>query len=448
MAAKQRLQLRTGFLLLLLSPALLLTAAAAPLKIPNTELEPAEFGKLDQWAGDDHAAAFATFRKSCDALLRRKGKIAPFAEDLRGACKAAKDIKLPADKAAARKFFEDNFRPVRISRLGERDGFLTGYYEPIVEGSRTRHGEYVYPIYRTPPDLRARVKQSIRALRHRIGRRVAGYFDRGAIEAGALEGKDLEICWLKDPIEAFFIHIQGSARVRLEDGKMLRLNFDAHNGYPYVSVGKILIDRGIIPREMMSMDAIRTFFAEDHEQAVEIMNQNRSYVFFREISELPGNMEPPGAQGVNLTAMRSIAVDKNLHIYGTPFWIEASLPLERDNSGTKFRRLMIAQDTGGAIVGPARADLYFGAGREAGTVAGRIKNPGLFYMLVPKSADPSKRIDPVPLPEPRPVIAKTSTPKDKDAKPKDAKKDTKKDTNSTHEKPATEKPKSGKADKS
>jgi membrane-bound lytic murein transglycosylase A len=276
MAAKQRLQLRTGFLLLLLSPALLLTAAAAPLKIPNTELEPAEFGKLDQWAGDDHAAAFATFRKSCDALLRRKGKIAPFAEDLRGACKAAKDIKLPADKAAARKFFEDNFRPVRISRLGERDGFLTGYYEPIVEGSRTRHGEYVYPIYRTPPDLRARVKQSIRALRHRIGRRVAGYFDRGAIEAGALEGKDLEICWLKDPIEAFFIHIQGSARVRLEDGKMLRLNFDAHNGYPYVSVGKILIDRGIIPREMMSMDAIRTFFAEDHEQAVEIMNQNRS----------------------------------------------------------------------------------------------------------------------------------------------------------------------------
>jgi membrane-bound lytic murein transglycosylase A len=400
MAAKLRLQLLTSFLLLLLPPA-----AAAPLKIPNTELEPAQFSKLDRWAADDHAAAFATFRKSCDALLRRKGKIAPFAEDLRGACTIAKDIKLPADKETARKFFEENFRPVRISKLGERDGFLTGYYEPIVEGSRTKHGEYVYPIYRTPADLRTRVRQSIRAVRHRIGRKIAGYFDRGAIEAGALEGRDLEICWLKDPIEAFFIHIQGSARVRLEDGKMLRLNFDAHNGYPYVSVGKILIDRGIIPREMMSMDAIRTFFAEDREQAVEIMNQNRSYVFFREISELPGDMEPPGAQGVNLTAMRSIAVDKNLHIYGTPFWIEASLPLERDNSDTRFRRLMIAQDTGGAIVGPARADLYFGAGREAGTVAGRIKNPGLFYMLVPNSADPSKRIDPVPLPEPRPAIA-------------------------------------------
>lgn len=428
MPAKLRLQLLTGVLLFLLSPA-----AAKPLAIPNTELEPAGFGKLDRWPADDHAAAFVTFRKSCDALLRRKGKIAPFAEDLRGTCELAKKIALPADKDTARKFFEDNFRPVRISKLGERDGFLTGYYEPIVDGSRTKQGEYIYPIYRTPDDLRTRVKQSIRAMRHRIGRKLAGYFDRGAIEAGALEGRDLEICWLKDPIEAFFIHIQGSARIRLEDGKMLRVNFDAHNGYPYVSVGKILIDRGIIPREMMSMDAIRTFFAEDHEQAVEIMNQNRSYVFFREISSLPGDMEPPGAQGVNLTAMRSIAVDKNLHIYGTPFWIEASLPLERDDSDTKFRRLMIAQDTGGAIVGPARADLYFGAGREAGTVAGRIKNPGLFYILVPKSADPSKRIDPIPLPQPRPAIAETApAPKAKG------------ETKTKEQKPKSEKAKAGK----
>ncbi len=142
---------------------------------------------------------------------------------------------------------------MRISKLGEHDGFLTGYYEPIVDGSRTKQGEYIYPIYKTPGDLWSRVKQAIRAKRHRIGKVVAGYFDRGAIEAGVLQGKGLEICWLKDPIEAFFIHIQGSARVKLEDGTMLRLNFDSHNGYPYVSIGKILIDRGIIPREMMSM---------------------------------------------------------------------------------------------------------------------------------------------------------------------------------------------------
>jgi len=135
---------------------------------------------------------------------------------------------------------------------------------------------------------------------------------------------------------------------------------------------------------------------------------------------LPGDIEPPGAQGVNLTALRSIAVDKNLHVYGTPFWIEAELPIESDKSETKFRRLMIAQDTGGAIVGPARADLYFGAGLKAGTQAGRIKNPGLFYMLVPNSADPSKRIDPVPLPEPRPKEAQAPTESPKAEPKKDA----------------------------
>ena len=400
--------------------SLSLPARATPLQIPGTELEPSSFSKLDRWQTDDHAASFATFRKSCSALLKRRGKICPFAEDLQVACRAAVEIPLPADKETARKFFEENFLPVRISKLGERDGFLTGYYEPIVEGSRTRHGEYIHPIYRTPPDLKTRVKQGVRSLRHRIGRTIAGYFDRGAIEAGALEGRGLEICWLKDPVESFFIHVQGSARVRLEDGKQLRLNFNAHNGYPYVSIGKVMIDRGIATRDQMSMDLIRTYFAEDPEEAREIMNQNRSYVFFREISELPGDIEPPGAQGVNLTALRSIAVDKNLHVYGTPFWIEAELPIESDKSETKFRRLMIAQDTGGAIVGPARADLYFGAGLKAGTQAGRIKNPGLFYMLVPNSADPSKRIDPVPLPEPRPKEAQAPTESPKAEPKKDA----------------------------
>jgi membrane-bound lytic murein transglycosylase A len=401
-----------------LSLSVSLPAAAEPFKMAGTELEPVSFSKLDRWNADDHAAAFTVFRKSCDAILKRRGKIRPFAEDLQGVCRVAAAIPLPAGKETARKFFEENFRPVRISKLGEQEGFLTGYYEPIVEGSRTRHGEFIYPIYKTPSDLFSRVKQSVRSLRHRIGRKIAGYFDRGAIDDGALEGRGLEICWLKDPIESFFIHVQGSARVQLEDGKQLRLNFDAHNGYPYVSIGKIMIDRGIATRDQMSMDLIRTYFAESPEDAREIMHQNRSYVFFREISELPGHIEPPGAQGVNLTVLRSIAVDKNLHVYGTPFWIEAELPIESDRSETKFRRLMIAQDTGGAIVGPARADLYFGAGLKAGSQAGRIRNAGLFYILVPKSADPSKRIDPVPLPQPRPEIAKVAPKEDSKDEPK------------------------------
>jgi membrane-bound lytic murein transglycosylase A len=413
MPGKLRMKIFPGFgfslaIFLMLQPGSL--AVATPLQMPGTELEPSEFSNLDNWAADDHAASFQTFRKSCTAVLKRRGKMVPFAQDLQAVCKRAAEVTLPADNETARKFFEENFRPVRISRLGEHDGFLTGYYEPIVDGRRTKQGEYIYPLYLTPSELGSRVKQSVRSMRHRIGRRVAGYFDRAAIEGGALAGRGLEICWLKDPIEAFFIHVQGSARIQLEDGKQIRLNYDAHNGYPYVSIGKVMIERGIASREQMSMDVIRTYFAEEPDEAREIMNKNRSFVFYREI-DIAGHLEPPGAQGVNLTKLRSIAVDKNLHIYGTPFWIEAELPLDSEKSETKFRRLMIAQDTGGAIVGPARADLYFGAGREAGTVAGRIKNPGLFYMLVPKDADPSKRIDPVPLPMPRPTAEIKAAPK-------------------------------------
>jgi membrane-bound lytic murein transglycosylase A len=387
---------------LTLNLIVLAAADAKPLRIGNTELEPVEFSSLDHWAADDLAASFATFRKSCNAIVKRRPPFRPFEEDLRGVCERAVKVSQPTDQAVARAFFEENFRPVRISRLGEQDGFLTGYYEPEVEGRRTRGNGFEYPMYRRPGDLASKASQTKRAKRHRVGRRVVGYFDRAAIDDGALAGRNLEICWLKDPIDSFFIHIQGSARIRLEDGKLLRLNFDAHNGYPYISVGKILIDRGTISREEMSMDAIRTYFSEMPEEGREIMRINKSYVFFREISELPADIEPPGAQGVNLTRERSVAVDKNLHIYGTPFWIEADLPLESEKSSNKFHRLMIGQDTGGAILGPARADIYFGAGLKAGTVAGRIKHPGRFYILVPRSADPSKLIDPAPLPKPRP----------------------------------------------
>lgn len=399
---------RVTWIAALLCFAAVTTAArAAPFHMAGTELEPTEFSKLDRWAADDHAASFAAFLKSCKAVVRRRPPFRPLEGELRAVCERA--VKMPAtvDRDVARRFFEENFRPVRIAPLGEHDGFLTGYYEPIVDGRRTKQGEYIYPLYRRPADLRAHVKAKQRSKRHRIGRRVAGYYDRAAIDNGALEGRGLEICWLKDPIESFFIHVQGSARIRLEDGKQLRLNYDAHNGYPYVSIGKALIDRGIIPRDLMSMDAIRTYVAEDPEGGREIMQTNKSYVFFRELGELPPGTEPPGAQGVNLTAGRSIAVDKKLHIYGTPFWIEAELPIDSAKSDTHFRRLMIAQDTGGAIVGPARADIYFGAGLHAGTVAGRIKNPGVFYILVPKDADPAKLIDPVPLPLPKPAIKTT-----------------------------------------
>jgi membrane-bound lytic murein transglycosylase A len=323
-------------------------------------------------------------------------------------------MKEPVAREAARLFFEENFRPVRISKVGEREGFITGYYEPEIDGSRSAGGGFTTPIYRKPPELvlrapaTAKLKHPSRAAsskRTAAGTRVAGrvvpYHDRAAIDAGALAGRDLEICWVNDEIDAFFTHIQGSARVRLRDGKLLRINYAAQNGHPYLAVGRVLIDRGIVPADEMSMDKIRTFMAEHPEEGRELMRMNRSYIFFREIDELGTEEEPIGAQGVSLTRDRSIAVDRSIHVYGTPFWIEADLPLNNEGELVPFRRLMLAQDTGGAIVGPARADIYFGAGVEAGTVAGRLRHNGAFYMLVPRSLDPARVAD-VPLPRKRP----------------------------------------------
>jgi membrane-bound lytic murein transglycosylase A len=183
------------------------------------------------------------------------------------------------------------------------------------------------------------------------------------------------------------MQIQGSARIRLEDGSTLRLNYDAHNGQAYTPVGRILIERGIVPREEMSMQRIRDYMAANPEGAKELRRQNKAYVFFREV-QLSDKDEAVGAQGIPLTAGRSIAVDRILHVYGTPFFIEAKLPIESERSQTPFRRLMVSQDTGSAIVGPARADIYFGAGAEAGRVSGRLKHGARFVMLVPKSLDP------------------------------------------------------------
>ncbi|MEZ5889294.1 MAG: MltA domain-containing protein [Xanthobacteraceae bacterium] len=286
---------------------------------------------------------------------------------------------------------------------------MTGYYEPIVEGSRFPTGIFKVPIYRRPPDLVAADAAPGASFPNR-GRvvRITGtgesvpYYDRGEIEDGALDGQHLEICWVRDPAEVLTIQIQGSARVRLEDGTMLRINYDGHNGYPYTAVGRVLIDRNIIPREEMSMARIRDWMAANPQDAQEVRRQNRSYVFFR-IVGLTGDREPVGGQGVPLTPGRSIAVDRALHVYGTPFFIEAELPLEGARSADPFRRTMIAQDTGSASVGPARADLYFGAGDDAGRVAGRIRQPGRFAMLVPREIDPVAAGARMPLPQVRPA---------------------------------------------
>ena len=291
---------------------------------------------------------------------------------------------VPLEEDGARKFFEDNFRPLRISKLGDSDGFLTGYYEPIIEGSRVPTGEFTAPLYRRPPNLaiagRRKLGDDFPSKGVKVGRRVGRrklvpYYDRGQIEDGALDGWHLEICWLRSEVDVLFAQIQGSARIRLEDGTILRVNYDSHNGWPYTAVGRALIERKIFTKDEMSMQRIRDWMTANPDEAKEVRRTNKSYVFFR-ITALGPQDEAVGGQGVPLVPGRSIAIDRALHAYGTPFFIAADLPIANEKNGMKFRRLMVGQDTGSAIVGPARADIYFGAGAEAGSMAGRIKNPG------------------------------------------------------------------------
>src|SRR5215831_13952534 len=384
--------------------------ASGPLRIADAALEPAGWDELDGWRSDDHASAFATFQASCRPIVRSKSSNdeRPVRAALQTVC--ARAVKAgPLGRETARHFFETNFVPIRIRKLGDAAGFLTGYYEPIVDGSRFPTREFTVPLYRRPPDLLAAgatqpggpFPNTGRAFRRNADGDLVPYYDRGEIEDGALDGRHLEICWLRNSTDALFIQIQGSARVKLEDGTMLRLNYDAHNGYPYMPVGRVLIDRNIIPREEMSMHRIREWMQANPDDAKDVRRQNRSVVFFR-IVGLNDDREPLGAQGIRLSAGRSIAVDKALHVYGTPFFIEADLPLNGTRASTPFRRTMIAQDTGSAIVGPARADLYFGAGEEAGQIAGRVRQPGQFALLLPRDLDPVAAGTHMPLPRVRP----------------------------------------------
>jgi membrane-bound lytic murein transglycosylase A len=400
---------------------------ALPLQINGSQYLPLAWADIPGWNDDDQLAAYRTFRASCQPIAAQhdlpsnlKADPKALGVSLRDPCRAARATEI-SDGAKARGFFEEHFTPLKISRLGEGDGFVTGYYEPVLEGSRTPTDVYSVPVYRRPSNLFVRgFRQSSPDLPNKgqvfrkIGRRkLVPYYDRGEIEDGAIAGRGLEICWLKNPTDLLFAQIQGSARIKLQDGSTVRINYDAHNGYPYTAVGRVLIDRGIIPKEEMSMQRIREWMEQNPDGAKDLRRQNRSYIFFREVN-LSDKDEAVGAQGVPLTPGRSIAVDKSLHVYGTPFFIEGQLPIESELSKTPFHRLMIAQDTGSAITGPARADLYFGAGADAGKVSGRLRHSMHFVMLVPKSLDPSERGRKMPVPDPRPSekIAKLFPPAD------------------------------------
>jgi membrane-bound lytic murein transglycosylase A len=377
------------------SLCLIAIAPASAMKFRHAQTTPLEFNALVGWQDDDHAEAYRAFLVSCGAI-RHGTKAMRKARPVYGGLFAVCERALAAgvlDRDKARVFFEDNFRPLRIAPAGQSEGFYTGYYEPVVVGSRQRTEEYNVPLYTAPASI-IKKKQS----------KVFAEFDRSRIEDGALNGKGLEICYVKNPVDAFFAQIQGSTRVRLGDGKLLRLNYIASNGHPYTPVGRFLIDRGIVAKEDMSMQRIRDWMEANPDEGKALRRQNRSFVFFQETS-LGEHDECIGAQGVPLTPLRSVAVDKSLHVYGTPVWIDAELPIRTEKPDTSFRRLMVAQDTGSAIIGPARADIYFGHGDEAAHIAGRIKQFGQFVMLVPRSVkieSQAKPVNDIPLPPSRP----------------------------------------------
>jgi len=379
-------------------------AAAQPMKFRNAQIEALSFDKLDGWKADNQAAAFAAYLKSCGAILNATPamrKARPVYGGLYNACRSATAVAAGGSVGdeTARKFFEDNFKPVRIlpemktyGYYTGADGFYTGYYEPEVTGSRVKTAEYSVPLYGVPAKFAG--KKST----------VFAQYDRTDIEKGALDGKGLEICWVRNPVDAFFAQIQGSTRVKLTDGALMRLNYIASNGKPYTPVGRILIDQGVYTPQEMSMDKIRAYMEANPEEGQALREKNRSYVFFSKTTLEP-HEECLGAQGIQLTPGRSIAVDPSQHIYGTPVWIDAKLPLKGEAPDDSFQRLMIAQDTGSAIRGAARADIYFGHGPDIPSIAGRIKQFGKFVMLVPKDVTVKGDAEVaagVPLPRPRP----------------------------------------------
>jgi membrane-bound lytic murein transglycosylase A len=303
-------------------------------------------------------------------------------------CAAAMALGDSLDRDAARAFFEANYTPHRIKGSPE-PGFVTGYYEPEVRGSRERSGAFMVPVYGRPDDLitlapeteRARFNDRITGMRQTPQGQVP-YYTRQEIHAGALEGRGLELLYLDDPVELFYMQVQGSGLVRFAGGSSVRLTYAGKNGHPYTSIGKLLIARGEITSDAMSMAVVKAWLRADPERARALMEENRSYVFFRELDAKESADGPLGADGVQLTPGRSLAVDTAYHRLGLPVFVTG--PDIAAPDGAPFRRLMIAQDVGSAIRGPGRGDIFWGTGAAAGAIAGSTRHKASFTLLLPK----------------------------------------------------------------
>lgn len=355
--------------------------------VPTVILKEIAFAEIPGWAEDDLAPALSAFRASCAAIVVDAARFARFpAFGTPGAWAKACVGALTAPPDSARAFFEANFQPALASDGDKAEGKVTGYYEPELKGSRTASAAFPAPVYARPRDLVTADPEGFRAVLR--GERLAGkvedgvlkpYETRAEIVAAGLAGRAETILYLASAADVFFLQVQGSGRVTLAEGGAVRLNYAAQNGRPYTAIGAALIAEGAIAREAMSMQAIRAWLAAHPDRADEIMNLNESYVFFRDLPLDDPALGPPGAEGVALTPGRSLAVDSRLYPYGLPVFVSATGTGVGD-----LARLMIAQDTGGAIRGVVRGDIFFGWGPEAEAAAGVTNAPARFVVLRPK----------------------------------------------------------------
>ena len=380
-----------------LALGLLVTACAPTTPPPRPPerliLSPVAFADLPGWTVDDPAAALPALRASCARILagpddRPVGPegIGGRVSDWRPACAAI--AAGTSDAAGARRAVEAAFRPWATSGVERPEGLFTGYYEAQLRGARHPDARHAVPLYRRPPDLvdvdLGQFRDTLRG--ERIAGRVEGgrlrpYPDRGTIDRGALAGRGLELLWVDDAVDAFFLQIQGSGRVTMADGSVIRVGYDGQNGHPYVAVGRVLIQRGIMTPEQVSMQSIRAWLAANPTAAPDLLRENPSFVFFR---ELTGD-GPVGAQGVALTPGRALAVDPRFLPLGAPMWLDVEDPRV---AGDRIRRLVVAQDTGGAIRGPVRGDLFWGHGAAAEDAAGRMRSQGRYWLLLPAGVSP------------------------------------------------------------
>jgi membrane-bound lytic murein transglycosylase A len=347
------------------------------------------FSALPGWNDDTPSAALPSFAASCRALIARPESAAIWHR----VCAAASAV-ATHDDAAARAFFEAQFTPYQVTTADGIDvGRVTGYYEPMLKGSRVRNDRYRYPLYAPPDDLLTVELGEIfpelksERVRGRLdGKRVVPYWSRAEIDAGQARLSGRELIWVDDPIEAFFVHIQGSAQVELADRSTVRIGYADQNGQPYRSIGRVLIERGELTLDKASMQGIKAWARQHPEKLPPLLGENPSYVFFREIAADPdrGIDGPIGALGVPLAAGRAVAVDARFLPLGAPLFLATTYPL----SDASLRRLVLAQDTGGAIRGALRADFFWGSGDDAGRNAGRMNQPGSMWLLWPRDGAP------------------------------------------------------------